>query len=110
MELFEGFKCYEGLFYYLGQIVNFSQDALVHFKYIEAAAKCQQFKEVRCPASFLRRRRHRRARYVAAWQRENTVASMASAMPRRLDGVDAAARDPTRLANDQSLNAGRARL
>ena len=48
VELFEGFKCYEGLFYYLGQIVNFSQDALVHFKYIEAAAKCQQFKEVRC--------------------------------------------------------------
>jgi hypothetical protein len=46
VELFEGFKCYEGLFYYLGQIVNFSQDALVHFKYIEAAAKCQQFKEV----------------------------------------------------------------
>ena len=47
VELFEGFKCYEGLFYYLGQIVNFSQDALIHFKYIEAAAKCQQFKEVR---------------------------------------------------------------
>ena len=46
VELFEGFKCYEGLFYYLGQIVNFSQDALVHFKYIEAAAKCQQYKEV----------------------------------------------------------------
>ena len=57
VELFEGFKCYEGLFYYLGQIVNFSQDALVHFKYIEAAAKCQQFKEVRCPVSFLRHRR-----------------------------------------------------
>ena len=52
MELFEGFKCYEGLFYYLGQIVNFSQDALVHFKYIEAAAKCQQFKEVRLGVLF----------------------------------------------------------
>ena len=51
--------------------------------------------------SVLRRRRHRRARYVAAWQRENTVASMASAMPRRLDGVDAAARDPTRRVHDQ---------
>jgi len=51
VELFEGFKCYEGLFYYLGQIVNFSQDALVHFKYIEAAAKCQQFKEVRVSVS-----------------------------------------------------------
>ena len=57
VELFEGFKCYEGLFYYLGQIVNFSQDALVHFKYIEAAAKCQQFKEVRVSVSFLRHRR-----------------------------------------------------
>ena len=52
VELFEGFKCYEGLFYYLGQIVNFSQDALVHFKYIEAAAKCQQFKEVRVCVPF----------------------------------------------------------
>jgi len=46
VELFENFKCFEGLFYYLGQIVNFSQDPIVHFKYIEAAAKCQQFKEV----------------------------------------------------------------
>ena len=46
VELFESFKCYEGLFYYLGQIVNFSQDATVHYKYIEAAAKCQQYKEV----------------------------------------------------------------
>ena len=31
-------------------------------------------------------------------------------MPRRLDGVDAAASDPTRRVHDQSLNAGRARL
>ncbi|KAK7235859.1 clathrin heavy chain [Aureococcus anophagefferens] len=46
VDLFESFKCYEGLFYYLGQIVNFSQDATVHYKYIEAAAKCQQYKEV----------------------------------------------------------------
>ena len=61
VELFEGFKCYEGLFYYLGQIVNFSQDALVHFKYIEAAAKCQQFKEVRVSVSLRRCRRRRRA-------------------------------------------------
>lgn len=45
-QLFEDFKCYEGLFMYLGQVVNFSQDALVHFKYIESAAKMQQFKEV----------------------------------------------------------------
>ncbi|CAM9417931.1 unnamed protein product, partial [Phaeothamnion confervicola] len=47
--LLEGFKSYEGLFYYLGGIVNFSQEPLVHFKYIEAkqaAAKMQQYKEV----------------------------------------------------------------
>mmetsp|Transcript_16634 Transcript_16634/g.24631 ORF Transcript_16634/g.24631 Transcript_16634/m.24631 type:complete len:1761 (+) Transcript_16634:142-5424(+) len=44
--LLESFKSYEGLFYYLGGIVNFSQEPIAHFKYIEAAAKMQQFKEV----------------------------------------------------------------
>ena len=44
--MYESFKCYEGLYYYLGQIVNFSQEANVHLKYIEAATKCQQYKEV----------------------------------------------------------------
>ncbi len=44
--LFESFKLYEGLFYYLGSIVNFSQEPVVHFKYIEAATKMQQYKEV----------------------------------------------------------------
>jgi clathrin heavy chain len=34
IELFESFKSYEGLFYFLGSIVNFSQDPEVHFKYI----------------------------------------------------------------------------
>jgi len=46
IKLFEDFKSYEGLFYYLGAIVNFSQLPVVHRKYIEAAAKMQQFKEV----------------------------------------------------------------
>ena len=46
IELFEKYKSYDGLYFFLGSVVNFSQDALVHFKYIEAAAKCQQFKEV----------------------------------------------------------------
>jgi len=45
-DMFESFKCYEGMFMYLGQIVNISTDPLVHFKYIESAAKTQQFKEV----------------------------------------------------------------
>lgn len=46
IDLFESFKSYEGLFYFLGSIVNFSQDAEVHFKYIQAACKTGQIKEV----------------------------------------------------------------
>ena len=38
--------CFVGLFYFLGSIVNFSQDADVHFKYIQAACKTGQIKEV----------------------------------------------------------------
>ncbi|KAK2163986.1 hypothetical protein LSH36_71g06004 [Paralvinella palmiformis] len=45
-EIFESFKSYEGLFYFLGSIVNFSQDPDVHFKYIQAACKTGQIKEV----------------------------------------------------------------
>lgn len=46
IDLFEQFKSFEGLFYFLGSIVNFSQDPEVHFKYIEAACKTGQIKEV----------------------------------------------------------------
>ncbi|KAF5296319.1 hypothetical protein FQA39_LY12536 [Lamprigera yunnana] len=46
IDLFESFKSYEGLFYFLGSIVNFSQDEEVHFKYIQAACKTGQIKEV----------------------------------------------------------------
>ncbi|XP_016099575.1 clathrin heavy chain 1-like [Sinocyclocheilus grahami] len=46
VELFESFKSFEGLFYFLGSIVNFSQDPDVHFKYIQAACKTGQIKEV----------------------------------------------------------------
>jgi clathrin heavy chain len=35
IELFESFKSYEGLYYFLGSIVNFSQDPDVHFAYIQ---------------------------------------------------------------------------
>jgi clathrin heavy chain len=45
-EIFESFKSFEGLFYFLGSIVNFSQDPEVHFKYIQAACKTGQVKEV----------------------------------------------------------------
>jgi clathrin heavy chain len=46
IDIFESFKSYEGLFYFLGSIVNFSQDPDVHFKYIQAACKTGQIKEV----------------------------------------------------------------
>ena len=46
IDLFETFKSFEGLFYFLGSIVNFSQEADVHFKYIQAACKTGQIKEV----------------------------------------------------------------
>jgi clathrin heavy chain len=46
IKLLEDFKSYEGLFYYLGAIVNTSTVPLVHRMYIESAAKMQQFKEV----------------------------------------------------------------
>jgi len=46
MKMFEEFNCWKGLFYYLGAICVMSQDPEVHFKYIEAAVKCGQLKEV----------------------------------------------------------------
>ncbi|KFD72333.1 hypothetical protein M514_11620 [Trichuris suis] len=46
IDLFESFKSYEGLFYFLGAIVNFSQDPEVHFKYIQASCRTGQIKEV----------------------------------------------------------------
>mmetsp|Transcript_21715 Transcript_21715/g.40605 ORF Transcript_21715/g.40605 Transcript_21715/m.40605 type:complete len:1699 (-) Transcript_21715:62-5158(-) len=44
--LFESYKSYEGLYYFCGSIINVSQDADVHFKYIEAAAKMNQLDTV----------------------------------------------------------------
>ncbi|KAI0164895.1 clathrin heavy chain-like protein [Xylariaceae sp. FL1272] len=46
IDLFEKYRTFEGLFYYLGSIVNLSQDADVHFKYIEAATRMGQANEV----------------------------------------------------------------
>eukprot|EP00300_Choanocystis_sp_HF-7_P012875 c18072_g1_i1.p1 GENE.c18072_g1_i1~~c18072_g1_i1.p1 ORF type:complete len:1681 (+),score=581.77 c18072_g1_i1:338-5044(+) len=46
MKLFEEFACWKGLFYFLGAICVMSQDPEVHFKYIEAAVKCGQLREV----------------------------------------------------------------
>ena len=46
IELFEKHRTAEGLYYYLGSIVNLSEDPDVHFKYIEAATTFGQFTEV----------------------------------------------------------------
>jgi len=46
IELLEAHKTYEGLYFYLGSYLAFSQDPEVHAKYIEAAAKTGQLKEV----------------------------------------------------------------
>jgi len=43
--VFEQNKAIEGLYYYLGAIVNFSEDPIVHFKYIQASWQHEQFKE-----------------------------------------------------------------
>ncbi|KAG7093825.1 hypothetical protein E1B28_007464 [Marasmius oreades] len=46
IEMFERFKTFEGLYYYLGSIVNLSTDPEVHFKYIQAATRTGQIREV----------------------------------------------------------------
>ncbi|KAL3417291.1 hypothetical protein PVAG01_11291 [Phlyctema vagabunda] len=46
IDLFEKHKTSEGLFHYLGSIVNLSEDQDVNFKYIEAATRMGQFAEV----------------------------------------------------------------
>jgi clathrin heavy chain len=46
IELFERHRTAEGLYYYLGSIVNLSEESEVVFKYLEAAVTMQQFTEV----------------------------------------------------------------
>ncbi|ODV81895.1 clathrin heavy chain [Suhomyces tanzawaensis NRRL Y-17324] len=46
IKIFEDFKCTEGLYYYLSSIVNLTQEPDVVFKYIQAAAKMNQTKEI----------------------------------------------------------------
>ncbi|XP_009396866.2 clathrin heavy chain 1 isoform X1 [Musa acuminata AAA Group] len=46
IKLFEQFKSYEGLYFFLGSYLSSSEDPDIHFKYIEAAAKTGQLKEV----------------------------------------------------------------
>ena len=44
--MFESFKTFEGLYYFLGSVVNLSEDSEVHFKYIQAATRTGQIREV----------------------------------------------------------------
>ncbi|GFY82126.1 clathrin, heavy chain [Actinidia rufa] len=46
IKLFEQFKSYEGLYFFLGSYLSSSEDSDIHFKYIEAASKTGQIKEV----------------------------------------------------------------
>lgn len=46
IKLFETYKSNEGKYYYLSSIVNLTQDPDVVYKYIEAAAKTNQVKEI----------------------------------------------------------------
>ncbi|KAL5974984.1 hypothetical protein ACLOJK_031660 [Asimina triloba] len=46
IKLFEQFKSYEGLYFFLGSYLSSSEDPEIHFKYIESAAKTGQLKEV----------------------------------------------------------------
>uniref|UniRef100_A0A6A7FZ08 Clathrin heavy chain n=1 Tax=Hirondellea gigas TaxID=1518452 RepID=A0A6A7FZ08_9CRUS len=46
ISLFEEFESNSGLYYYLGSFVNYTEDPAVVFKYIEAATKLDQHREV----------------------------------------------------------------
>jgi clathrin heavy chain len=46
LDMFEKFKSYEGIYYFTGSIMPFTQDKNVHFKYIESATKLGQIEQV----------------------------------------------------------------
>lgn len=46
IELFQKHRTFEGLYYYLGSVVNLSQDPEIHYQYIVAAARTGQIREV----------------------------------------------------------------
>ena len=46
IEMFESYNSWEGLFYFLGAILLKTEDKVVHFKYIQAAAKIGNLQEV----------------------------------------------------------------
>ena len=46
IQAFESMGAFDGIYYFLGSIITNSQDPELYFKYIEAAAKCNQTKDV----------------------------------------------------------------
>jgi len=46
VQIFEGVGAFDGVYYFLGSILASTQDPDIYFKYIEAAAKCNQSKDV----------------------------------------------------------------
>ena len=46
LKVFEGVGSFDGIYYFLGSIINNTNDQDIYFKYLEAAAKCNQMKEV----------------------------------------------------------------
>ncbi|GFS33553.1 clathrin, heavy chain [Actinidia rufa] len=57
IKLFEQFKSYEGLYFFIGSYLSSSLDPDIHFKYIEAAARMGQIKELlddECPEDFIK--------------------------------------------------------
>jgi uncharacterized membrane protein YfbV (UPF0208 family) len=48
INMFESNKTLEGLYYYLGSVVNYSTDPEVHFKYIQVVIHLGQIKELEC--------------------------------------------------------------
>lgn len=46
IKIFESAGAFDGVFYFLGRILDKTQDPEIYYKYIEAAAKCNQLREV----------------------------------------------------------------
>jgi clathrin heavy chain len=46
LEIFENYGSFDGLFYFLGNILPTTQDPEIYFKYIQAAAKLNNIREV----------------------------------------------------------------
>ena len=46
VKMFESVGSFDGIFFFLGTVINSTTDKEVHHKYIEAAAKCGQFRAI----------------------------------------------------------------